>query len=78
MATGKIMALTIKIVIGKVMSLLFNMLCRFVIAFLPRSKHPLILWLQSLSVMILDLRILKKTYTGGDVTYSREWHKESR
>ena len=47
MATGKTMALTIQTFVGKVMSLLFNMLSRFIIAFLPRSKHLLILWLQS-------------------------------
>ena len=40
--------------IGKVMSLLFNMLSRFVIAFLSRSKHLLISWLQSLSTVILE------------------------
>ena len=46
MTTGETIALTIWIFVGKVMSLLFNMLSRFVIAFLPRSKHLLILWLQ--------------------------------
>ena len=45
MTTGKIIALTIQTFVGKVMSLLFNMLSIFVIAFLPRSKHLLILWL---------------------------------
>ena len=54
--TGKNIALTICTFIGKVMSLLFNMLSRFVIAFLPRSKHLLISWLQSLSTVILDPR----------------------
>ena len=48
--TGKIIALTIQIFVGKVMSLLFNLLSRFVIAFLSRNKHLLISWLQSLSV----------------------------
>ena len=47
MTTGKTIALTIWTFAGKVMSLLFNMLSRFVIAFLPRSKHLLISWLQS-------------------------------
>ena len=47
MTTGKTMALTIWIFVGKVMSLLFNMLTRFAIAFLPKSKHLLISWLQS-------------------------------
>ena len=46
MTTGKTIALTRWTFVGKVMSLLFNMLSRFVIAFLPRSKHLLILWLQ--------------------------------
>ena len=45
MTTGKAIALTIWTFVNKVMSLLFNMLSRFVIAFLPRSKHLLILWL---------------------------------
>ena len=44
----------------KVKSLLFNILPRFVIAFLPRGKHLLILWLQSLPAVILELFILKK------------------
>ena len=48
MTTGKTIALTICIFVGKVTSLLLNMLSRFVIAFLPRSKRLLILWLQSL------------------------------
>ena len=47
MTTGKTMVLTIQTIVGKVMSLLFNMLSRFVIAYLPRSKHLLISWLQS-------------------------------
>ena len=54
MTTGKIIALTTQTFIGKVMSLLFNMLSRFVIAFLPRSKHLLILWLQLPSAVILE------------------------
>ena len=45
--------------VGKVMSLLFNMLSRLVITFLPRSKHLLILWLQSPSVVILEPPKLK-------------------
>ena len=54
MTTGKTTALTIQTFVGKVMSLLFNMLFRFVIAFLPRSKHLLISWLQSLSAVTLE------------------------
>ena len=52
MTTGKIIALTRLTFVSKVMSLLFNMLSRLVIAFLPRSKHLLISWLQSSSVVI--------------------------
>ena len=54
MTTGEAIALTIQTFIGKVMSLFFNMLSRFVIAFLPRSKHLLILRLQLLSTVILE------------------------
>ena len=54
MTTGKTIALTRQSFVGKVMSLLFNMLSRLVIAFLPRSKHLLISWLQSPSAVILE------------------------
>ena len=54
MTTGKTKAVTRWTFVGKVMSLLFNMLSRFVIAFLPRSKHLLISWLQSPSAVILE------------------------
>ena len=53
MSTGKTIALTRRTFAGKVMSLLFNMLSRLVIAFLPRSKHLLISWLQSPSGVTL-------------------------
>ena len=53
MTTGKTIALTIWTFVGKVMPLLFNMLSRLVIAFLPRSKHLLISWLQKPSAVIL-------------------------
>ena len=56
MTTGKSIALTRWIFVGKVISLLFNMLSRLVIAFLPRSKCLLILWLQSPSAVILKLK----------------------
>ena len=59
MTTGKTIALTIQAFVGKVMSLLFNILSRFVIAFLPRIKHLLISWLQSLSVVILEPKKIK-------------------
>ena len=52
MTTGKTIALTRRAFVGKVMSLLFNMLSRLVITFLPRSKRLLISWLQSPSVVI--------------------------
>ena len=54
MTTGKTIALTRWNFVGKVMSLLLNMLCRLVITFLPRSKHLLISWLQSPSAVILE------------------------
>ena len=59
MTTGKTTALTRRIFVGKVMSLLFNMLSRLVIAFLPRSRRLLISWLQSPSVVILQPRKIK-------------------
>ena len=54
MTTGKTIALTRRTFVGKLMSLLFNMLSRLFIAFLPRSKHLLISWLQSPSAVILE------------------------
>ena len=54
MTTGKTIVLTIWTFIGRIMSLLFNMLSRFGIAFLPKSKHLLIVWLQSPSAVILE------------------------
>ena len=59
MTTGKIIALTIQTFVSKVMSLLFNMLSRFVIIFLPRSKCLLISWLQSPSAVILEPNKIK-------------------
>ena len=56
MTTGKTIALTRQIFVSKIMSLLFNMLSRFVIAFLPRSKRLLISWLQSPSAVIFEPR----------------------
>ena len=52
--TGKTIALTRQVFVSKVMSLLFNMVSRFLIAFLPTSKHLLISWLQSPSAVILE------------------------
>ena len=54
MTTGKTIALTRWTFVGKVMSLLFNILFRLVITFLPRSKRLLISWLQSLPAVILE------------------------
>jgi len=59
MTTGKTMALTRRTFVGKVMSLLFNMLSRLIIAFLPRSKHLLISWLQSPSAVIVEPKKIK-------------------
>ena len=59
MITGKTIALTRQIFVGKVISLLFNMLSMLVISFLPRSKCLLISWLQSPSAVILEPRKVK-------------------
>ena len=59
MTTGKTIALTSWTFVGKVMSLLFNMLSRLVITFLPRSKRLLISWLQSPSAVILEPKKIK-------------------
>ena len=59
LTTGKTIALTRRTFVGKVMSLLFNMLSRLVITFLPRNKHLLISWLQSLSAVILESKKIK-------------------
>ena len=59
MTTGKTIALTRRTFVGKVMSLLFNMLSRLVLTFLPRSKCLLISWLQSPSAVILEPRKIK-------------------
>ena len=63
MTIGKTIALTRLIFVGKVMSLLFNMLSRLVITFLPRCKCLLISWLQSLSAVILPLPLRIKSAT---------------
>ena len=59
MTIGKTIALTRRTFVGKVMSLLFNMLSRLVIAFLPRSKCLLISWVQSLSAVIIEPKKIK-------------------
>ena len=63
MTTGKTIALTIRIFVDNVMSLLFNMLSRLVITFLPKSKCLLISWLQSPSAVILEPPQNKKSAT---------------
>ena len=73
MNTGKTIALTRQTFVGKVMSLLFNMLSRLVITFLPRSKSLLISWLQSPSAMILEPRSVGAQYATGD-----QWRNNSR
>ena len=59
MTTGKTIALTRWTFVGKIISLLFNILSRFVIAFLPRSKRLLISWLKSPSTMLLEPKKIK-------------------
>ena len=59
MITGKTIALMIWTFDSKVVSLLFNMLSRLVITFLPKSKHHLTLWMQSLSAVILEPKEIK-------------------
>ena len=74
MTTGKTMALTRWTFVGKVMSLLFNMLSRLVITFLPRSKRLLISWLQSPSAVILEPRKIKSdTVSTVSPSISRKW-----
>ena len=69
MTTGKTIALTRWTFVGKVMSLLFKMLSRFVIAFLPRSKRLLISWLQSPSRVILELKKIKSITTNCNIRF---------
>ena len=66
MTTGKTVAFTRCTFVSKVMSLLFNMMSRSVIAFLPRSKCLLISWLQSPSVMILEPKKIKSLTVSTD------------
>ena len=69
MTTGKTIALTRQTFVGKVMSLLFNMLSRLVITFLPRSKRLLISCLQSPSAVILEPRKIKSATADGDFSH---------
>ena len=67
MTTGKTIALTRWTFVGKIMSLLFNMLSRLVITFLPRSKHLLIAWLQSPFAVILETPKIKSATVSTDL-----------
>ena len=67
--TGKIIALTRRTFVGKVMSLLFNMLSRLVITFLPRSKRLLISWLQSPSPVILEPQKIKSDTVSPSISH---------
>ena len=69
MTTGKTIVLTRRTFIGKVMYLLFNMLSRLVITFLPRSKHLLISWLQSPSAVILEPPKIKSATLSPSIFY---------
>ena len=69
MTTGKTIVLTRQIFISKVMSLLFNKLSRLVIAFIPRSKHLLVSWLQSPSTVILESKKIKPVTASPSLCY---------
>ena len=73
MTTGKTIALTRWILVGKVMSLPFNMLSRLVIAFLPRSKYLLISWLQSPSAVILEPKKIKSLFPLFPYLFAMKW-----
>ena len=73
MTTGKTIVLTIQTFASKVMSLLFNMPSRLVIAFLPRSKSLLTLWLQSLCAVILEPKKIKYITVSTFPPFAMEW-----
>ena len=77
MTIGKTIALTIWIFVRKVMSLLFNMLSRFVTAFLPRSKNLLILWLQSRSTVIFRVQENRICYCFHYLPIHLPWSNET-
>ena len=83
MTTGKTIALTRQTFVDKVTSLVFSMLSGFVIAFLPRSKHLLISWLQSPSAVILEPKKIKSLTVICDIMdasrdYHTKWSKSER
>ena len=69
MTTGKTIALTRQTFVGTVMALLFNMLSRMVITFLPRSKRLLISWLQSPSAVILESPKIKSDTVSPSISH---------
>ena len=69
MTMGKIIALTRWTFVGKVISLLSNMLSRLVVTFLPRSKHLLISWLQSPSAVILEPKKIKSDTVSTSISH---------
>ena len=80
MTTGKIIALTRWTFVSKVISLLLKMLCKLVIAFLPRSKHLLISWLQSPSAVILEPKKIKSVEAAVNLernVYTGQWAERS-
>ena len=78
MTTGKTIALTIQTFVSRVMSLLFNTLFRFVIAFLPRSKHLLISWLKSPFAVILEPKKIKSVTVSEEVLQIAEKRREAK
>ena len=72
MTTGKTIALTRQTIVGKVMSLLLNMLSRLVISVLPRSKRLLISWLQSPSAVILRPQKIKSDIVSPSISQDRK------
>ena len=77
MTTGKTIALTIQTFVDKVMPLLFNMLSRFVIAFLPRNKGLLISWLQSPSAVTLEAKKIKSATVSPSICVLFHFHQEA-
>ena len=73
MTTGKTIALTRRTLVGKVMALLFNMLSRLAITFLPRTKHVLISWLQSPFAVILEAPKIKSVTVS--IVSQTIWHE---
>ena len=78
MTTTKIIAFNIWTFVGKVMSLIFNMLSSFIIAFLPRSKHLLTSLLQSLSAVILEPKNIKLAIVSTFFPFHLPWSDETR